>query len=231
MDDDLPETIAVLPEPEKRKRKVGRPRKADSPQAREGVARKAQTEERLGALDEFDERAEERGRASAKAEESRQKQTREAVYFLTPSELKFVQAKAAGKTDEDAIREAGYRGSSNRAKVRAHRLMKRPIIRASVYELVSRAFDETKITVEQILREYAFVAFLPEIKLDGKFTPAHKMEALKRMGEFRKIFDRTSPEHGPKSILQLIVQSGGTVTMQKEPAQPVAVIPKNDDGN
>jgi hypothetical protein len=139
-----------------------------------------------------------------------------AIYFLTPAELRFAQAKATGQTDEDAIRAAGYRGDSGRARVRAHRLMKRPVVRAAVYELAARAMTEAGIEVTQVMREYAFLAFMPPEMIEGKPKWSDKRGALDRLGDYLKLFNRASPEGGggPKTLLQLIVQAGQQLTVK-----------------
>lgn len=200
MDDENPPDTNVVPI----KRGRGQPRKTDAKKQADADARKIERQERKDSQDE----------------EKRENQVRDATYFLTPQELRFAQAIVAGRTQEDALREAGFRGSASRAKSRAHRLRQRAVVRAAIYELASRAWDQAQIETTHILREYAFIAFLPPGMLEGKFSPANKLEALKKLGEYQKLFEGSQPGSGPKSILQLIAQAGSKVTIGQNIEQP-----------
>ena len=179
------------------KKRLGRPPKTFAQRAIDAAAKKMERQERKAAQDQ----------------EKREEQTKSAFYYLTPQELRFVQSKAEGKTDEESIRIAGYRGAGGRARVRAHRIMQRPVVRAALYELLSRSWDEAKISVTQVLKETAFLAFMPPDMLEGKPTWGLKKEALKMLGDYQKLFERAAPQAGPRSIVQLIVQAGAKVTV------------------
>jgi hypothetical protein len=147
----------------------------------------------------------------------RDKQTTSALYHLTPQELRFVQAKAQGADDATAIKAAGYRGDGNRARVRAWRLMQKPVIRAALYELMITAFDRSSIEVTQWLREVAMIAFMPADMMDGKPKWSDKGKMLTVIGEFQKLLEKTAPGKQPQSIVNLIVQAASPVAAKEAP--------------
>jgi hypothetical protein len=153
----------------------------------------------------------------------RDKETKSAVYHLTPQELRFVQAVAQGADHTAAIKLAGYRGDGSRGRVRAWRLMQKPVIRAAIYELMCQAFDKSSIEVTQWLREVATIAFMPADMMDGKPKWSDKGKMLTVIGEFQKLLEKTAPGKQPSSIINLIVQAGATVGVAAVPKEPVAV--------
>jgi hypothetical protein len=142
------------------------------------------------------------------AKTPREQETKSALYHLTPAELRFVQAVASGKNHTDAIKEAGFRGDGTRGRVRAWRLMQKPVVRAAIYELMVQAFDKASIEVTQWLREVATIGFMPADMLDGKPKYSDKMKALTLIGEFQKLLEKTAPGAQPASVINLIVQAG-----------------------
>lgn len=137
----------------------------------------------------------------------RQNETKSALYHLTPKELKFVKAVATGMNHTEAIKSAGWRTDGDRAKMRSHRLMKQPVIRAALYELMVQSFDKSQIEVTQWLREVASIAFMPGDMLEGKPRWADKHNALKMVGEFQKLLEKSAPTTREVSIINLITQS------------------------
>lgn len=144
----------------------------------------------------------------------RDQETKSALYHLTPQELRFVQGMATHGNATEAIREAGYRGDGKRGKVRAWRLMQKPVVRAAIYELKSQAWDKAGIETAQWYRETATLAFLPPEMLEGKPRHADKLKALALLGDSLKLLEKTAPGAPQKGIINLIVQAGN-------PTQPV----------
>lgn len=164
--------------------------------------------------------------------EPRDQNTKSALYHLTPQELRFVQAVAQGADHTAAIKAAGYRGDGSRGKVRAWRLMQKPVVRAAIYELMVQAFDKSSIEVTQWLREVASIAFMPADMLDGKPKWSDKGKMLQVIGEFQKLLEKTAPSKQHGSIINLIVQAGSksVVPVAAHP-DPIPVEPHADNGN
>jgi hypothetical protein len=162
----------------------------------------------------------------------RERQTKSALYHLTPAELRFVQSVAEGKSHAAAAREAGYRGDSDRARVRGWRLMQKPVIRAAVYELMSKAFDKASIEVTQWLREVATLAFMPADMLDGKPKWSDKTAMLKTVGEYQKFLERNTPPGvtAPHSVINLIVQSANIAKLAPAKPEPMPQAVLTNDG-
>lgn len=153
--------------------------------------------------------------------EARDNQTKSALYHLTPQELRFVQSVASGKPHSEAIKDAGYRGDGSRGRVRAWRLMQKPVVRAAIYELMCEAFDKSSIEVTQWLRETATLAFMPADMIEGKPKWSDKVKALTLVGDFQKLLEKTSPGKGPTSIINLIVQAGNQAKIVEKPLERV----------
>ncbi|HXI41601.1 MAG TPA: hypothetical protein VNH83_16585 [Bryobacteraceae bacterium] len=173
--------------------------------------------------DDEEDEDEESGRKKPgrKKRTKRDEETKSALYYLTPGELRFVQAIASGKTQVEAIKAAGYRGDGTRGRVRAWRLMQKPVVRAAIYELMCQAFDKTSIEVTQWLRETATIAFMPADMLQGKPKYSDKIKALTLVGDFQKLLERTSPGSQPRSIINLIVQAGNAAKIVEKPVERI----------
>lgn len=141
---------------------------------------------------------------------TRDKITKSALYHLTPQELRFVKAVAQGADHPQAAKAAGYRIDGDRGRMRAWRLMQKPVIRAAIYELMCESFDKASIEVTQWLREVATIAFMPADMIDGKPKWSDKGKMLTVIGEFQKLLEKTAPGKQPASIVTLIVQAGST---------------------
>lgn len=80
-----------------------------------------------------------------------------------------------------AAADAGYTDGSNYAA-----LMKRPLIRAALYQKTKEAEKEGDINSGQWLRELSTIAFMPSGMLAGKPTWDHKLKAIELMGKYQK---------------------------------------------
>lgn len=163
--------------------------------------------------------------------ERREDQTKSALYHLTPQELRFVQAVASGKSHTDAIKDAGFRGDGNRGRVRAWRLMQKPVVRAAIYELMIKAFDKAEIEVTQWLREVAMIGFMPGDMLEGKPKYSDKIKALTLLGDFQKLLEKTAPGSAPVSVINLIVQAGNAARQVQAVPEPVVTVPVIPSGD
>jgi hypothetical protein len=134
-------------------------------------------------------------------------QITDALYFLTPRELRWVQHVAAGVPRTEAVRLAGWRSDGDRARMRSWRLMQKPIIRAALHQLSKEAMMKAGIENAQIVREYADLAFRPDFMLDGLPRWADKMAALNKLAEIAKLIDKTTPKSGDTNIIALITAS------------------------
>lgn len=105
----------------------------------------------------------------------------DAWWFLTPRERLFVTNLVAGMEYRDAYTRAGYGTGAN-----YYHLMKRPLIRAALYQKVSEAFKEGSIEAGQWVREIATIAFMPSHMLAGPPTWDHKLKALELLGKYQK---------------------------------------------
>jgi phage terminase small subunit len=92
-----------------------------------------------------------------------------------------------------AIR-AGY--SEKGAEVHAHRLLRNPGILDKIRAVQNRALQCTEVSVERVLREYAYVAFFDPAKLydsDGNLLPIQQMPDDARRAiagmEIEELFD------------------------------------------
>lgn len=147
------------------------------------------------------------GRKTVNDQKAHDNQITDALYFLTPKELKWVQAVAAGVNRTEAVKVAGWRSDGDRAKMRAWRLMQKPIIRAALHQISKEAMLKAGIENAQIVREYADLAFRPDFMIEGLPKWSDKMAALNKLAEIAKLIDKTKPTTGDTNIIALITQS------------------------
>lgn len=160
------------------------------PKRTKGVRNAMQRQQRL-----FRDRliAQERVRVIVK-EEFRQRRTKDAYHHCTPIERRFARIIA---TDPDcnrneALRRAGFKArDAKQISAQATRLYKRPIVRAAIWELVSSELDAAKIEGAQVIREAAYLAFLPAHMIEGKPTWRDKIESQKLLAALLGLEDRT----------------------------------------
>jgi len=130
--------------------------------------------------------------------------TVDAIYFLTPRELRWCRMVTEGVDPNEAVRLAGWRSDGDRARMRAWRLKQKPIIRAALHKLASEAMIKAGIESGQVVTEWARLALMPDFMLEGKPRWSDKMSALSKLAEMLKLIDRNKPSTRELSIIQLI---------------------------
>lgn len=127
-----------------------------------------------------------------------------AIYHLMPRERLFVAHVAGGMKHEHAVLAAGYALEGGALNDKAYSLMKKPLIRAAIYQAVSGSFARASIETDQTLRELATIAFMPDHMLEGRPRWQDKLRALELIGRFQRLLDKHVQHEGEISVVDLI---------------------------
>lgn len=133
--------------------------------------------------------------------------TTAAIYYLTPREREFVGHVCAGLEYSKATEAAGYKLQGKALINKTYRLMRRPMVRAAIYQTMSALFGKANITTEQTLRELATIAFMPDDMLEGRPRYQDKIRALELLAKYQRLLDKFVHHTGEVSVVGLIVGS------------------------
>jgi hypothetical protein len=147
-----------------------------------------------------------------RVEKQRRMTTKDALAHLKPLELRFVKVLAAQPkmNRTQALLQAGFKpreGKEHDTCRYADQMWNRPIVRAALYQITSQALDMATLETSQILRETASIALTPDHMIKGRITYREKIEALKLLGGFYELLNRTTTVKHEHSLVGLIVSS------------------------
>lgn len=133
--------------------------------------------------------------------------TTSAIYYLTPREREFVNGVCTGMEYSSAAEAAGYKQQGRALINKTYTLMRRPIVRAAIYQTMSATFGKANITTEQTLRELSTIAFMPDHMLQDRPRYSDKLRALELLAKYQRMLDKFVHVEGEVSVVGLIVGS------------------------
>jgi hypothetical protein len=108
----------------------------------------------------------------------------DAYWFLKPRERKFVDNLLSGMSYRDAFKAAGFDPKGDGGNY--IKVMRKPVVRAAIYQKVKEHEAQGDISTSQWLRELSTLAFMPSDMLSGPPTWRDKLKALELLGRYQK---------------------------------------------
>lgn len=140
---------------------------------------------------------------------------------LTTRERVYVQQRASGMNQSDALRATGFKGK--RPDVAASKLEAKPHVKAAVEAATQKIVDELKVTHEMWMREVWSIA---KVKIAaGEVKPSDKTKALELAGRAIGAFKDTAGERekvGPG--LTIVIQQSVNAAPGAAPVQAAVAV-------